>query len=298
VIEKLLEIWNELGAQGQGFIYIGIIIIVAVALQRTIRWLIDKLFESDNQRLKLDPTMFKFLKNAISVLIWIIAIAMIIYMIPSLRAVAITLFAGAGIFVAIIGFAAQQAFANVISGLFIVLFKPFRVGDMIKVGSMEYGIVEDITLRHTVINNFENKRIIIPNSVISSETVVNDSIHEKKICRWVEVGVSYDTDVEKAISILQEVSAAHPSCIDNRTRTEKKNGVPQIRVRHLRFNDFSQDLRAYVWTDDPLLAIQMHSDINIELKKRFDAEGVEIPFPYRTIVYKKDIEESAKSEES
>ena len=298
MIDRILELWSELGPHGQRFIYVGIIIIVAVALQRTFRWLIDKLFESDNQRLKLDPTMFKFLKNAISVLIWIIAIAMIIYMIPRLRAVAITLFAGAGIFVAIIGLAAQQAFSNVISGLFIVLFKPFRVGDMIKVGTMEYGIVEDITLRHTVINNFENKRIIIPNSVISSETVVNDSIHEKKICKWVEVGVSYDTDIDKAISIIQEVAAAHPSCIDNRTKAEKKNNVPHIKVRHLRFGDFSQDLRAYVWTNDPLNAIQMHSDINIELKKRFDAEGVEIPFPYRTIVYKKDIEESAKNEES
>ena len=204
------------------------------------------------------------------------------------------LFAGAGIMMAILGFAAQQAFSNIISGIFIVIFKPFRVGDLIKVGSLEYGFVEDITLRHTVITNFQNKRIIIPNSIISAETIVNDTIEDTKVCRWIEIGISYDSDIDHATSIIQEEAIKHPRCIDVRTQKEKEKGVPQVIVRQISFGDFSINLRAFVWTKTSIEAYQMHSDLNQSIKKRFDKEGIEIPFPYRTIVYKKDLSENRR----
>ncbi len=271
-----------------------LIITGAVVLTRFFRWLINKSFITASEKLKVDPTRYKFFKNAVSFIIWLIALGAIISLVPKLKSLAITLFAGAGILVAIIGLAAQQAFSNIISGIFIILFKPFRVGDMIRVGSLDYGIVEDITLRHTIITNLENKRIIIPNSVISSETIVNDSIEDMKVCRYIEVGISYDSDIELATRIMQEEGIKHPDCIDVRTQVQKDKGVPQVNVRLLTFGDFSINLRAFVWTADPLKANQMHSDINKAIKKRFDAEGVEIPFPYRTLVYKKDIPPNTK----
>ena len=76
-------------------------------------------------------------------------------------------------------------------------------------------------------------------------------------------------------------------------KKEIKNGFPKVIVRHIGFGDSSINLRAYVWTDDPLEAIQMQSDINRAIKKRFDAEGIEIPFPHRTIVYKSDLPPNA-----
>ena len=275
-------------------ITVTLIITGAVILTRFFRWLINKSFITASEKLKVDPTRYKFFKNAVSFIIWLIALGAIISLVPKLKSLAITLFAGAGILVAIIGLAAQQAFSNIISGIFIILFKPFRVGDMIRVGSLDYGIVEDITLRHTIITNLENKRIIIPNSVISSETIVNDSIEDMKVCRYIEVGISYDSDIELATRIMQEEAIKHPDCIDVRTQVQKDKGVPQVNVRLLTFGDFSINLRAFVWTADPLKANQMHSDINKAVKKRFDAEGVEIPFPYRTLVYKKDIPPNTK----
>lgn len=266
------------------------IFIGTIIFTRTIRWLMNRSFISSSDKLKVDPTRYRFLKNATSMIIWIIALGAIISLIPELKALAYTLFAGAGILVAIVGFAAQQAFSNIISGIFIVLFRPFRVGDMIKVGTRDYGIVEDITLRHTVLNNFENKRIIIPNSVISSETIINDTISDSKVCRWVEVGISYDSDVDLAMKIIQEEAIKHPLCIDSRSAKDKKNGQDQIIVRLSSFGDFSVNLRAFVWTDHPVNAFQMHSDINRAIHKRFANEGIEIPFPYRTLVYKKDLE--------
>lgn len=91
-----------------------------------------------------------------------------------------TLFAGAGIFAAIIALASQQALSNIISGIFIVISKPFRVGDYIELSILHRGTVEDITLRHTVIRDIQNNRIIVPNSKINSETIVNYHLNDER----------------------------------------------------------------------------------------------------------------------
>ena len=271
-----------------------LIVVCAFLLSTLVRWLIDKSVLSNKLNLEVDKTRYKFFKNAASFIIWLIAFGTIVSLIPELKALSVTLFAGAGILVAILGLAAQQAFSNIISGIFIVMFKPFRVGDMIKVGDQDYGIVEDITLRHTVLINFENKRIIIPNSVVSDQTITNDTIGDMFICRWVDVGISYDSDIKLATRILQEEAINHPQSIDRRNEQEIEAGEHPIQVRLMGFGDSSLNLRAFVWTDDPLRARVMHSDINIAVKTRFDAEGVEIPFPYRTVVYKNDLPQNAK----
>jgi len=209
--------------------------------------------------------------------------------IPELRTYAITLFASAGIFVAMIGLAAQQAFSNIISGFFIVMFKPFRVDDVIKVGDLDYGIVEDITLRHTVINDFKNNRIVIPNSVIGAATIINNSLNDKKICKWIDFGISYDSDIELATEIIQEEAMKHPFYISNLGISQLNVDEYKVEVRLVSFGDFSINLRAFVWTDDPLKVGKLQSDLNKVVKKRFDKEGIEIPYPYRTLVFKKDL---------
>ncbi len=289
----MIEWFKSINISYGTWLFVAIVIIGALILTRAVRWAIDKFMNTATDKLDVDPTRYKFFKNAASFIIWIFALATIVYTIPKLKTLAITLFAGAGILVAIIGFAAQQAFSNIVSGIFIVLYKPFRVGDLIRVGPEEYGIVEDITLRHTVIISFENKRIIIPNSNISAQTVINDSIDDAKVCRFIEVGISYDSDVDLAIGIMRDIAENHPLCIDVRTAEEKQKGTPKVIVRLYEFGDFSLKLRAFVWTKDPLQAREMHSDINREIKKRFEQEGVEIPFPYRTIVYKNDLKKPA-----
>ena len=289
-MEKFLA---EFGLEIKHFIVISSLIVGGLIATRIIRWLMDKSFVTASDKLNVDATRYKFFKNAVSFVIWIVIIGVIVSLVPKLKSLAVTLFAGAGILVAIVGFAAQQAFSNIVSGVFIVIFKPFRVGDLIRVGTQSYGVVEDITLRHTVINNFENKRIIIPNSSISAETIVNDSISDSKVCRWIEVGISYDSSVPIAETIMKEVAIAHPNCIDVRTDIQKKEDLPQVEVRLTSFDDSSVTLRAYVWTNDPFNALRMHSEINKEIKRRFDEEGIEIPFPYRTVVYKNDLPKPA-----
>ena len=268
-----------------GLIIAGILLSAFISL-RVLRFFLERYLDSASEKLRVDPTNYKFFKNTLSMMIYLLAVSLSIYMIPSLRTLALGLLAGAGLFAAIIGFASQAAFANMISGIFIVIYKPLRVHDVVRIGALYYGIVEDITLRHTVIRDFENRRIVIPNSVISSETIVNSNMDDLRIRRHVEFGISYDSGVDLAIKIIQEEAMAHPSCLDARTAEEKEGGVPQVIVRNIGFGDSAVLLKAYVWAENQIVAFEMHCDLNKSIKKRFDAEGIEIPFPYRTLVFK------------
>lgn len=263
-----------------------VIAILAVVVSRILRKLLKVYFERSSHVLKVDPTRYKFLRNAVSFVVFMLAITLIFYTIPELRSIGITLFAGAGIFAAIIGFASQEAFSNIISGIFIVIFKPFRVGDNIRVGDIHQGIVEDITLRHTIINNFENRRIIIPNTVISSQTIINSTIEDEKVCTFIEPGVSYESDLKTATAILRQVVENHPNCIDNRTPEDLEKGVPKVVVRVISYGESSINLRAYAWSNNSGDGFVLRCDVLEVLKSRFAENHIEIPYPHRTIVYK------------
>jgi len=270
-----------------------ITIVVALVLSKILRGILNGFINKSTETMKVDATRFKFLKNAVSFIIFLGAVMTIFYAIPELRALGLTLFAGAGIFAAIIGFASQQTFSNIVSGIFIVFSKPFSVGDMVTIGTHN-GIVEDITLRHTVIRNFENRRVVIPNAVMSTETILNSNLTEAKVRNFIEIGISYDSDIDLAMKIMQDEAIKHPEFIDNRTKEEISKNVSPVAVRVIDFGDSSVNLRAYVWAKDPVAGFYMKCDLNKAIKQQFDKQGVEIPFPYRTIVYKKDLDENAK----
>jgi small-conductance mechanosensitive channel len=162
------------------------------------------------------------------------------------------------------------------------------MGDRISIGAnkMYAGRVEDITLRHTVIRNWENRMVIIPNAIISNETVINSSIIDEKVCSFFELGISYDSDMDLAMNIIKEEAGAHPNLIDNRSPEEIEQGVPKVVVRVMGYGESSINLRGYLWANTTTEAFIMSKDLYKTVKERFDKEGVEIPFPYRTLVFK------------
>ena len=101
--------------------------------------------------------------------------------------------------------------------------------------------------------------------------------------------ISYDSDIDKAIKIIQEEAINHPLLIDNRKEEEIAEGMPIVNVRVIDLSDFSIDLKAYVWSTDNDAAFSLKCDLLKTVKHRFDNEGIEIPFPYRTLVYKNDL---------
>ena len=263
-----------------------VIVLVMILFAKLVRRGLRKHFDRTKTKGAFDKTNYQFLSNGVSFFFFLLGVILIFYTIPSLKALGLTLFAGAGIFAAIVGFASQAAFANIISGIFIVLFKPFRLGDIIKLETLNWGTVEDITLRHTVIRSFQNERYVIPNSAVSAETILNASIGESKTCVFLEMGISYDSDIDLAMKIMREESEKHISCIDNRTEEDKLSKIEKVITRVIGFGDSSVNIRAYVWANNFNDGFEMKTDLYRSVKYRFDAEGVEIPYPYRTIVYK------------
>lgn len=236
-----------------------------------------------------DPTNYQFLRHAITAVIYILGFGMAIFQIESLRTVAGSILAGAGILAVAVGFASQHALSNIISGIFLILFKPYRINDRITVKDTLQGVVEDITLRHTVIRDFQNRRIVIPNTIISNEVILNTDMIDEKICRWIEMGISYDSDVQKAKAIMREEALKHPLHLDNRTPEQIKEGADEVVVRLVSFGESSVNLRAWVWAANLSDGFIMHCDLLESIKARFDAEGIEIPFPYRTLVFKNEL---------
>ncbi|GAB4130035.1 MAG: mechanosensitive ion channel family protein [Ignavibacteriales bacterium] len=261
-------------------------LILAIITTKIAKKFIERSVDKFSSVMHLQKSNYTFFKFIVNFVIYSIALTIIFYSIPELRSIGVTILASAGVFTAIIGFAAQEAFSNIISGIFIFIFKPFLVGDQIKVGSGDSGIVEDITLRHTIIKNFENKRIIIPNSKISSEVILNSSIYDSKICNFVEFGISYDSDIDKANAIIKSQAMKHRFFLDNRTEEEKQNNVEPVITRVIGLGDFSINIRAYVWSQNQNEGFIMKTDLYKSVKEEFDRAGIEIPFPYRTIVHK------------
>ena len=272
------------------FLYWGFvfgIVIVSYFLSFIVRRILARIIRLKSEKLKEDPTKFVFLKNSVSFIIFTVALIIIFLITPALNDIGKGLFAGAGILAATIGFASQKAFSNILSGIFILIFKPFSVQDTIEIKSDSLkGVVEEITLRHTVIRDYENRRIVIPNSLISETTLLNSSMTDEKIKKHVDFGISYDSNIDLAKKIIEEEILKHPNFIDNRTHEEKSEGMPLVVMRLVSLGDFSVNIRAYVWTNSNDEAFVLQCDVLESVKKRFDKEGVEIPFPYRTLVFK------------
>jgi small-conductance mechanosensitive channel len=268
---------------------------VASLVNRLMKRAFNKIVKrrKEHPEIPTDTTKFVVLRRVIQVLVYLLGFAAIVYSVPEFRAFSYSILAGAGVAAVIAGFAAQKAFANIMSGIFLAVSEPIRVGDRVTINA-HYGIIEDITLRHTVIKTWDNNRVIIPNSVVNEVEIMNHSIVDEKVIQTMNIGISYDSDVDKAKKIMVEEIRKHPDFITQYDPTGYVKTETAVSVRVIEHADFAVRLRAYFWVHDKLSGFIMEKQLLEGIKKRFDKEGVEIPFPYRTIVYKKDLMKKRK----
>ena len=271
------------------FIEPAAIIVGAFIFSRILSEVVKRYIRRSARVLKVDPTNYSFIQHAISMLIFLGAVFFVFRSIPQLRDIGTTFFAGAGILAAIIGFASQEAFSNIISGVFIVIYKPFSVGDNIKLLSNgQAGTVEDITLRHTVIKGAENRRIVVPNSVISREQIINSSIVDLRIQLHLEVLINYESNHQRAIEIMREEAIKHPLFLDGRSATDKMNGKEVVDVKFIALELKGIRLRAFIWVGSDSDAFNLKCDLLRVLKERFEAEGIKIAHDDNVIELKKE----------
>ncbi|WP_069131346.1 mechanosensitive ion channel family protein [Rhodohalobacter halophilus] len=290
----MVEYFSDLVTQYAMPIRVTIILIVTIFVAKLSKRLFKK-FVINNTTEDENLTNYKFIEHSLSTIIYLIGFSFAIWNIPTLENIAQSMVAGAGILAIAVGFASQQALGNIISGLFIVIYKPYVINDRITLRTDLRGVVEDISLRHTVIRNFENQRIIIPNSVISNEVLINSNFSDSKICRLIDVGISYGSDIDLAKKIIAEEVENHPLSMDVRKPEDIENGAPRVLVRLTGLMDSSVTLRGWAWAKDAPDAFTLQCDVLESIKKRFDQEGIVIPFPQRTISY---LNEPTSKEES
>jgi small-conductance mechanosensitive channel len=195
----------------------------------------------------------------------------LLFIVLHLLGVKITALLGAAGIVGIaIGFASQTSMSNLISGLFMISEKPFEIGDVIKMGAT-VGIVKSIDLLSVKISTFDNQYIRIPNEKLLNSELIN--ITRFPIRRLdINLAVAYKTDIEHLKSILLDLAAANPYCLDE----------PPPLIVFTNFGDSALEFLFGLWfykTD----YLNLKNSIMQEIKQRFDSEGIEIPFPHRSL---------------
>ena len=278
-----------------------IIFILAVAVFTFVAAkLVDKLMDAElramNKKMNVDQTSYNLLRHISVAVVYLIGLIIVVSSIPFLEKVSLALLAGAGFAGIVVGLAAQSTLGNIIAGISLAVFRPFRVGDRVNV-MHEYGKITDITLRHTVLRTWDNRRVIIPNSIIGDEAIINWSIEDPTVNWPVDIGISYDSDIDLARKIITEEARRHVNVLTHvelvkYDPTIQKNEAIQVLVTEL--GEHAVNMRLLFWCADRKLCYTTGCEIRESIKKRFDAEGVEIPFPYRTIVYKKDLDLNAR----
>ncbi len=225
-----------------------------------------------------NPTRFKFaqrdtvplMRNAVSVILFIAGA----YAIMISWDIDITgLVASAGIVGLALSFAAQDTLSHLFAGVAILADRPYRIGDYIVLDTGERGEVTAIGLRSTRLMTRDNVEIIIPNGVMGTAKIVNESGGPTSFRIRSAIGVAYGSDVEHVLRVLESIIP----------RLEDFCSEPAPRARFRAFGASSLDFELLAWIPDPAQrGLQMHN-MNIEIYRRFAEEGITIPFPQQDI---------------
>lgn len=180
---------------------------------------------------------------------------------------------GAGFLGIVVGMAARQTLGSLIAGFVLMFSRPFEIGDWIQVGEHE-GIVTDITVVNTRIQTFDGEYVMIPNDVVSSESLVNRS-RKGRLRIEVEVGVDYDADPERAATVAQRAVSG----------LDDPMNVPTPQVVLKRLDDSAVVLGVRYWIDNPSARRKWRSRTAVigAVKESLEAEGIKIPFPQREL---------------
>ncbi|WP_224448835.1 mechanosensitive ion channel family protein [Haloprofundus salilacus] len=225
-----------------------------------------------------DETVRTLADSLMAAVVWVLALAVGL-MLAGFGTVIAALGVFGGALALAVGFAAQDLLGNFVAGIFILKDKPFEVGDWIEVGDIT-GRVEDIDLRVTRVRTFDNERITVPNGELANNPLKNPVAYDRLRQQFV-FGIGYEDDIDQAkAAILNEVGRI-PEVLDD--------PAPDIRVTEL--EDSYVGLNTRFWVDNPNRSdfVRVQSDVVQNVKERLDAEGIDMPYPYRQLTGSVDL---------
>ncbi len=240
-----------------------IILFVGLWVVRFINSMVKKFFLKKDY----DATLGTFLQSFISIALKVLLFVLLVTQLGVKSSSLVAIIGAAGLAV---GLALQGSLANFAGGVLILLFKPFKVGDFISAQGID-GTVKEITIFTTKISTFGNQLAIVPNGQLSNNNIINFNTQEIRRDRIV-VGISYSSNIKLAKDILLQIC--------NECENILKEPIPEVFVEAL--NDSSVDLQLRFWARNEVFW-PAHFYVLEELKYRFDAQGIEIPFPQRVV---------------
>jgi len=240
------------------------IIVIGYILIKILIKIVEKFFHKVN----FDRGAETFLENMIKVILWIVLIVVVL---ANLGINVSGLIAGLGIMGFIVGFALKDTLGNLASGVFILFHKPFKVGDWIKVGGIVGG-VERVGIAACELKSPDGTKITIPNSKIWGGVIQNFHGNPVRKLYNLEVGISYDSDINKAIKIITDVL--------NKDKRVLKDPEPQIVVKSLGDNSVNISVRPSMKKEDYW---NVYFDSIKSIKEEFDMANITIPFPQRDV---------------
>jgi small-conductance mechanosensitive channel len=247
-------------------IYTILSILIIFLIVKTILWLIKKALNSEKSKFfKIEQGSSHALYQIIKYLFWIIAFTLIL---ETIGVDVTVLLAGSAALLVGIGLGLQQTFNDVISGIILLVEGTTKVGDILEIDD-DVVKIESIGLRTSKVQNRDNISIIIPNSLITTNKVINWSHQSKKSRFIVSVGVAYGSDVQLVIKLLEESVNEHPKI------SLKKS----IEARLMDFGNSSLDFNVFFFSNDAFRIEKIKSEIRLIINKKFDENGVTIPFP-------------------
>ena len=220
----------------------------------------------------IDITLQRFLGNLVG---WGLKILLIIAVISKLGVETTSfaaIIAAAGLAV---GLALQGSLANFAGGVLIMIFKPFKIGDLVEAQG-EIGVVKEIEIFTTKLTGLSNKEIIIPNGTLSNGNILNYTTEGTRRVDLV-FGVSYDADIKKTKEVLMNVLTSHPKVL--------KDPAPAVTVSELADSSVNFAVRPWCDTADYW---DVFFDVTENTKIELDKAGIEIPYPHRVNINKKD----------
>lgn len=189
--------------------------------------------------------------------------------------------AGLGFMGIVIGYAAQATLANFFAGLQMMFNRPFKIGDLLRLDNGDICEVRHIGMRATdLYNTFTNEMVVVPNNDIANKKIVNMVMPDRRLKIAVGVGVAYGSDVDLVMRIMKEAALSLPEVMDD------PEHLPVVRFSD--FADSSLNFTAFIWVKDLNLQFKVASDYRAELLRRFQANGIEIPFP-QSVVWLRDL---------
>lgn len=236
------------------------IIILAIGLY--LSKLATKFIVKAMDKAKIEITLISFVRSVVSSALKIVVIISAIGALGFPTASLFAIFGTAGAALAL-GF--KDNLSNFVSGIMILFTKPFVVGDYIEVSEFA-GTVKEIQVMFTVLNTIDNKRIVVPNSQMTQNIIVNSSQEEHRRLE-LTFDVAYDSDVEKVKQVIREVILSHPKAL--------QTPEPLVRVSGYKDSSIQILLRAWCENED---YINFRFDVLEEVKAAFDKEGINIPF--------------------